>query len=622
MFRSRLIFRLAEQLEANLTNASFVYEALKVYLMLGGQHQADRDLIVGWMRRDWAENLYPGAANTEGRRALEQHLVALLDLEGSQEPLVQLDGPLVARCQELLARLSVVDRAYELLKSRARAHTSLDWVPSARVGPDFKLVFESAGREAIEDVRVPGFFTYAGFHRLFIDQLSGIADQIKNERWVLGEAGKQSAVADQYDALGPDLLARYEREFVAVWMQTLNKLRLKRLTADKPRYDALGAAKAPTSPLKQILALIRDETALTRERPEPGKGPAGSAAAPAKKPAALPALLQQQNQAPGANIEAAFRGYKLVIEGDGSRRPIDAVIANLADIHLSLVALNNPVEAARANAALSSQITTLRANASQLPPPFSDMLLRAAGIFEGDNVEVARAQLNREVSQIAGVCNQTVPNRYPFDRRSRRDVPLGDFARLFGPGGAFDKLFKERLESLIDKSKSRWTWRQDLPLARTLAADSVLQFQYAAQIRDAFFAGGNQPMINLTVIPPPVADITAKFEVNGIGVESKNPNPTPGAIQWPGAASVNRTAITVTTTGFFGSGSQPSVLERIGPWSLFRMIDAGGPVTRGDLVIASFYVGGRELRYQFSTGSSQNPLNLPALRAFHCPTRL
>jgi len=542
-------------------------------------------------------------------------------MEGGQEPLVKLDGPLVAKCQELLARLSVAERAYELLKSRARAQTALDWVPSTRVGPDFKLVFEAAGREAIEDVRVPGFFTYAGFHRLFIDQLTGIADQIKNERWVLGEAGKQSAVADQYDALGPDLLARYEREFVAVWMQTLNKLRLKRLTADKPRYEALAAAKAPTSPLKQILTLIRDETALTRERPEPGK-PAGTAAAAPKKPAALPSLLQQQNQAPGANIESAFRGYKLVIDGDGSRRPIDAVIANLADIYLSLVALNNPVEAARANAALSGQITTLRANASQLPVPFSEMLLRAAGIFEGDNVESARAQLNRELSQIAGVCNQTVPNRYPFDRRSQRDVPLGDFARLFAPGGTFDKFFKERLETLIDKAKSRWTWRQDHPLARTLSPDAVLQFQHAAEIRDAFFAGGNLPSINLTVIPPRVSDITAKFEVNGMGVESKSTSPTPGAIQWPGAASVNRTAITVTTNSFFGSGSQPSVLERVGPWSLFRMIDAGGPVSRGDRVIASFYVGGRELQYQFTTGSSLNPLNLPALRAFHCPTKL
>ena len=43
---------------------AFVYEALKVYLMLGGQHPPDRGLIKSWMQRDWADNLYPGARPT------------------------------------------------------------------------------------------------------------------------------------------------------------------------------------------------------------------------------------------------------------------------------------------------------------------------------------------------------------------------------------------------------------------------------------------------------------------------------------------------------------------------------------------------------------------------------
>ena len=50
LFRPRLIFRLEEQLEANRANPGFVYEALKVYLMLGGRTEAplDRGLVVAW----------------------------------------------------------------------------------------------------------------------------------------------------------------------------------------------------------------------------------------------------------------------------------------------------------------------------------------------------------------------------------------------------------------------------------------------------------------------------------------------------------------------------------------------------------------------------------------------
>jgi len=37
-------------------------------------------------------------------------------------------------------------------------------------------------------------------------------------------------------------------------------------------------------------------------------------------------------------------------------------------------------------------------------------------------------------------------------------------------------------------------------------------------------------------------------------------------------------------------------------------------------VTASFIVGGRELQYQFTAGSAQNPLTLGALREFRCPS--
>ena len=128
MFRPRLMFRLEELLEANRNVPGFLYEALKVYLMLGGQQPVDRDLVLAWVRRDWTDNLYPGAGNANGRKALEEHLTAMLDLEAGQEPLFTLHGPLIEETQKTLARLSVGQRAYELLKSQARSS------PAARLG--------------------------------------------------------------------------------------------------------------------------------------------------------------------------------------------------------------------------------------------------------------------------------------------------------------------------------------------------------------------------------------------------------------------------------------------------------------------------------------------------------
>ena len=95
---------------------------------MAGLHPEDKELIKSWMQRDWAENLYPGPTNAEGRKLLEEHLAAMFDLETEQPPLVELDGRLVLEAQKTLARMSVAQRAYELLKSEGRERrTPSDW---------------------------------------------------------------------------------------------------------------------------------------------------------------------------------------------------------------------------------------------------------------------------------------------------------------------------------------------------------------------------------------------------------------------------------------------------------------------------------------------------------------
>lgn len=635
LLRPRLIYRLEEQMEANRTDPTFLYEALKVYLMLGGLHPADQDLILNYLRRDWADNLYPGAANADGRRLLETHVKAMLDMPGG-DILVGLNGPLVSEAQGLLARLSVSQQAYELLRSQAAVSEIADWSAARAGGPDSGLVFEATQGAALDAVKVPAFYTYAGFRRLFIDSLPGIADRLKADRWALGPAGEQSAVEDQYKSLSDDLLALYSKDFIAAWQNALGRLKLRRLLADKPKYVTLAAASAPTSPIKQLIVSVRDETALTRERPGFGKKDG-------KDPNAA---LFPNRAAPGADIEQAFKAYHVLVEGDPTRQPIDLIVSNLADIYQSLLLMGNPAQAALATSQLQTQVAALRANANRLPQPFAGMLQTAATDIDGDLTNSFRSQLNRSLrDSVTGVCQQIVSNRYPF-ARTDREVSLVDFGRLFGPQGIIDKFFTSQLAQYVDTSKQNWSWRQDNNVARALssAGAALKDFQRAAQIRDTFFAsGGLIPSMTLTVTPPPVPvvappastapgaaqaappppatpapSIGIKMDLNGTPIISPVGASAPVVAQWPGA-NANRSAITVTSDA---PGAQPSTIERTGPWSLFRLIEAGAPVVRGDKVIVSYIVGGRELQYQISAGSTQNPFTLPALREFHCPSDL
>ena len=72
---------------------------------------------------------------------------------------------MVEQAQATLARMRVSERAYTLLKSEAHSEAIEDWVASQRGGPDMALVFEAANGASLDTVRVPAFFTYAGFYR-------------------------------------------------------------------------------------------------------------------------------------------------------------------------------------------------------------------------------------------------------------------------------------------------------------------------------------------------------------------------------------------------------------------------------------------------------------------------
>ena len=188
LFRPRLLYRLEEQLNARIADGAFVYEALKVYLMLGGRHPEDKQLIRSWMQRDWAENLYPGSTNAEARKLLLDHLDALFDLEREEPPIVELDDRLITEAQKTLARLSVAERAYELLKSEARGPAAADWTVASKGGPDVASVFEGDRGQSLDAISVPAFFTYSGFHDKFIARLADLSERMKKDQWVLGEA--------------------------------------------------------------------------------------------------------------------------------------------------------------------------------------------------------------------------------------------------------------------------------------------------------------------------------------------------------------------------------------------------------------------------------------------------
>jgi len=172
----------------------------------------------------------------------------------------------------------------------------------------------------------------------------------------------------------------------------------------------------------------------------------------------------------------------VLVEGDATRRPIDAIIANLNEIHQSLTLLaTNPCagragERGTANPSLEPAIEC-EPDAGAILRPDAE----GAGTFEGDLTNSSHAQLTRALGdQVTGSCQPDRPNRYPFKRAAaRRKSRWRTSASCFGPGRQSSTGSSPSISRLlVDTSRPEWSWRQD----KIAMAEEVVRVMDAGKI--------------------------------------------------------------------------------------------------------------------------------------------
>ena len=622
-FRPRLILHVEEELEKNLDDADEVYELLKVYRMLGGDRPED-ELILDFFTKQWQEE-YPGPLNKEGRESLRAHLVAMLDLDKFHKPIVTLNAPLVAEAEAVLARQPLVDLAFARMKLEANSDASLfSWRFVDAAGTDAERVFALKDGEELDTLAVEPFFTFDGFQKGLLARLPTIEDDMDSERWLLGEAGKQAAIQDQYKTLKSDLIVKYNKEYIAAWRDMFANVVLRQMVADKPSYTALGALASPASPLRQLLASVKTETTLTAKPAESDSGGDGSApAGPGvlQQRQAIATALQDVRVEPGLAVTTEFAPLHQLL-GDGSgAAPIDSIISTFGDIQQRLIVIaQGRTNTEDATTALQKVLTDLRATAARTPEPVSRWIVSALDDIDNELTGAAITRLaqsfNNEVTQ---QCSAVVANRYPF-YQSDRGVPLRDFEAMFGPGKLLDKFYQENLAKFVDDSGTQWAWRTDTGLEGQLSEDTLRQFQRASEIRQAFFKDDQEGIdvsfvVTALSLDPTAKSGTLKINLNAVAAGRVRRAQT---VQWPGKNPDNVATAAIS----YGLLGQVDRLTRRGPWALWRLLDATNTVGRGDSVIANFRIGGRSMSFELAADTVRNPLTLRALREFRCPQGL
>lgn len=659
LFRPRLVLWVEQELQSKVLSGEPkpIYETLKVYKGLGGAAPVSQDdLIRSWFEITWEAELYPGITQQPARDQLMAHLNAMLDLDGTLQPAVDLNGDLIDSAEIILGRLTVEEQAYSLIQASAPYSGIPDFVLVEQTGSEPRVVFETVDGSDLGLLSVPALYTYEGFHGFFLPQLAEVALQLESDQWVMGDQAKEADFAGQLDRLGPRLLQRYREDYVAAWEAMLSNIKLAPMTADKPTYKALGAASSPTtSPILRLVEAISRETRLTvapatssltgdplasaEAAALNGTGAVGQAAKEVENlvlrqttgfqriglELALEAGKSQRRAGagggagpivPGADIEELFAGYHALLEGDPGSRPIDALLASLGTIYQTLYTSGETAEGA---ATMQRMLGQLTADTSRMPPEVGRMMAQAIEDFQGDAANATVAQMNEELTRnVVPRCEAVVTNRYPFGGNPSRPVPLSEFAEVFRPDGVLDRFFNSNLASLVNMGGKNWEWTEG-EVGERMSQQTLRQFQRAAAIRDAFFPGRN-PTLQLEVtINQIMAHENIKqavLVVDGQVITTRQSGNTPVTIRWPDLSPEVSLSISPARN------NRQSEVKFSGPWALFQFIREGNPRQKGDIIQVEYNLGGRNIMYEIRVNSLINPFNMSELAEFSCPTGL
>lgn len=638
LLRPRLILQVEEQLEALMRAPAgreiAIYETLRVYKLLGrfDGSTPDDDYIRAWFATDWAQISYPGAGQEQLRASLGQHLDFMLQQDDERVALgVTLNGTLIGEAERRLAQIPIEDRAYSLIAAAANANAGLPPLLIGQIaGNQASLVFETRDGSDLSAIAIPGFYTLAGFRDFFLPQLGTIGERMRADQWVLGEAAAAADGASQISRLGPRLMERYSREFSAAWEGTLGQIRVAPLSADKPAYRALSAIAAPnTSPLLMLAQTVARETGLTVEA-DPGQSPPTvnldglrsiglEIAMDGGKSGAQPGGAGRRAPPPGARIAADFAAYQALVQGPPGGRLIDELLGDLEKIQIALASMSG-FNAAGTVTGLEAQIGGLHNTSRKLPAILQGMVGDVVREFRGDAVSASLAQMNAKYgAEVLPRCTQVVEGRYPFGTDTSRQIPMADFAEVFRPNGLLDAFFEQNLAAHADMTDpDAWRWNRDSPLGDKLSPTALRQFQHAARIRDAFFAGRSPEMkvkvvFRLTAAHRNAGDFL--LSVDGDTRQMSVRGGPPQSFDWPGRGTGSALSLLSARPG--------ETIFTQGPWSLLDLISLGSPRQTGQSTIQlSYILNGRDLRFEVTTETLANPFNLAELREFRCPKGL
>jgi type VI secretion system protein ImpL len=598
------------------------YDALRITLMLVTPERLQRAEVRRWAAEAIAA---PGAMPPAGGASAPastapglgeqqewlRHLDALLERNAVIQ-VVRLDDNLVRAARAGVANLPFAQRVQQRLVARAREGRAREPLGGAQglaelAGPGAVLAFAPQDAASAAPL-IPAVLTRQAWREQIEPALDATIQELADEAgWVLGDRSPamQRLVGDRAarDEVAQQVAQRHAQAVIAAWDRLLPSLALQ-APADAAGLERLATGlAAPSSPLGELMKRLGLEFGAAVPS---GASAAGTGATAAATSAATAS-------AANAAFEAALAARYGAL-ADYARGPGAAALPRLLDPLPAAARDPSPTRGAEL-------VRDLRAEAARAPPPLREVWTVLADALGTQQRKALDRQLAGSMASLTQSCRRLVEDRFPFTPAARRDMPMADFARLFGPQGLLDEFFRANLAAQVDTRSRPWRLAGDAaPQGKAQA--SLRAFEFAADIRRLFFAaGGPLPQLQLRLTPVRMDDELLQFtlDVDGQLLRYENGPRRPKLLTWPGPAATQKVLMRIFPAG--PSGVDAEVHE--GPWALLRVLgrpsDTRGASGPSASAAVQLMVDGRTLSLDAATDGPVPARLLAELSGFRCP---
>jgi len=619
--------RMEEQLRRGSANSTdYLYEVLRVYLMLGDRTHFDAEAVQAWVDFDLSRH-FSEATGVE-RQALSNHVAALLRQVDETDAPLQLDATLIAQTRLTLAKMPLGERAYHRLK-RDLAHAKLAEfdVSSAGGREAAQVLMRQSGQPLTRGIA--GMYTVAGV-RKFLQQIDQSMADVVKDSWVLDKQEATNSRAS-IESMKATLQQLYYDDYIKQWDTLLADVVVVPLSSLDQAARIVNILSGAESPLRKFLQEAAKQTTLggvtsstlpgavtnvVKGKLDAAKKKLESTFAADADPAPAPKSLHP--------VDAHFEALHKMMAGSGSPNSsqFDQVLQKLKEVAVFFDAANS-AKAAGTPAPAGEALVKLKREADGAPAPLAALLKNIDSSGVNLTLGSERMRLNALwTASAAPFCKKAISGRYPLVRSAKEEVTPDDFGNFFGPLGLMDDFFQKNLQAYVDMSASQWRWRTVNQVSLGLSQEVLNEFQRAAAIRDKFFyGGGKQASMRFDLKPQNMDASLAKLslELDGQTLTwAQNVPARATSFQLPSGKGGNLAHLEVSPANGHGE------LKAEGPWAWFRMIDKGilESGAQSERFKLSFDLEGRKVIFDLTANSVNNPFKRDVLEKFRCPERL